>query len=58
MFQRKRDGLRVSLYEQEAALLGMTARDMMGIVVDPPEGDVRDRLYPRVSRPHRGDRAG
>ena len=48
MFQRKRDGLHVSLYEQEAALLGVTARDMMGIVVDSPDGDVRDRLYPRA----------
>ena len=48
MFQRKRGGLLVSLYEQEAELLGMTARDMMGIVVDPPDGDVRDRLYPRA----------
>ena len=26
----------------------MTARDMMGIVEDPPDGDVRDRLYPRA----------
>src|SRR3954447_19701422 len=26
----------------------MTARDMIGIVAEPPEGDVRDRLYPRA----------
>lgn len=48
MFRRKRGDLVVSLYEQEAELLGMTARDMMGIVEDPPAGDVRDRLYPRA----------
>src|SRR5512135_1248704 len=48
MFQRKRGGLVVSLYEQEAELLAMTARDMMGIVADPPDGEVRDRLYPRA----------
>src|SRR3954447_12904959 len=26
----------------------MTARDMISIVAEPPEGDVRDRLYPRA----------
>jgi hypothetical protein len=48
VFQRKRGGLVVSLYEQEVELLVMTARDMTGIVEDPPDGDVRDRLYPRA----------
>src|SRR6478609_11342884 len=48
MFRRNRGALVVNLYEQEAELLAMTARDMMGIVADPPDGDVRDRLYPRA----------
>jgi len=48
-FQRRRDGtLRVTLYTQEVDLLLLTARDMIGIVEHPPEGDVRDRLYPRA----------
>src|SRR3954465_11294378 len=48
-FKRTRRGiLRVTLYTQEVDLLAMTARDMMAIVEAPPEGDVRDRLYPRA----------
>jgi hypothetical protein len=48
-FRRTRSGaLVVSLYTQEVELLAMTARDMMTIVEDPPDGDVRDRLYPRA----------
>jgi hypothetical protein len=48
-FSRKRDGTLVaSLYLQEVELLAMTARDMRSIVAAPPDGDVRDRLYPRA----------
>jgi hypothetical protein len=48
-FTRKRDGtLVVTLYGQEVELLAMTARDMMTIVEEPPEGEVADRLYPRA----------
>ena len=48
-FQRMHGGaLIVTLYPQEAELLLMTARDMMTIVEEPPDGDVRDRLYPRA----------
>src|SRR3954469_11142068 len=48
-FRRKRGGaLVVTLYTQEVELLVMTARDMIAIVEEPPEGDVRDRLYPRA----------
>ncbi len=48
-FKRTRRGvLRVTLYTQEVELLAMTARDMMAIVEAPPDGDVRDRLYPRA----------
>src|ERR1700686_438769 len=48
-FARTRDGkLVVALYEQEVELLAMTARDMMTIVEEPPDGEVRDRLYPRA----------
>src|SRR5258708_38637365 len=44
-----RDGtLVVTLHAPEVELLAMTARDMMSIVEEPPEGDVRDRLYPRA----------
>jgi hypothetical protein len=44
-----RDGtLVVTLYAPEVELLAMTARDMMTIVQEPPEGEVRDRLYPRA----------
>ncbi len=38
----------VTLYPQEAAQLAVTARDVMAIVAEPPDGDVRDRLYPRA----------
>ncbi len=49
MFTRTRDGrLVVALYEQEIELLTMTARDMTAIVEEPPDGQVRDRLYPRA----------
>jgi hypothetical protein len=49
VFARARDGsLQVTLYEQEAELLVMTARDMATLVEDPPDGAVRDRLYPRA----------
>ena len=48
-FTRARTGvLTVRLYTQEVELLAMTARDMMSIVEEPPDGDVRDRLYPRA----------
>jgi hypothetical protein len=48
-FARARDGsLRVTLYEQEVELLTMTARDMATLVEQPPDGAVRDRLYPRA----------
>ncbi len=48
-FKRTRRGvLRVTLYTQEVELLEMTARDMMEIVAAPPDGEVRDRLYPRA----------
>ena len=48
-FARRRDGaLVVSLYAEEVELLVMTARDMAAIVVEPPEGGVADRLYPRA----------
>src|SRR5450432_2210812 len=48
-FGRKRDGtVVVTLYSQEAELLAMTVRDMITIVEEPPEGEVRDRLYPRA----------
>jgi hypothetical protein len=49
VFARARDGsLQVALYEQEAELLVMTARDMATLVEEPPDGAVRDRLYPRA----------
>lgn len=49
VFKRARNGsLAVALYTQEVELLLMTARDMVGIVEQPPDGDVRDRLYPRA----------
>ena len=38
----------VTLHEPEVELLAMTARDMMSIVREPPDGEVRDRLYPRA----------
>ena len=48
-FKRARDGtLVVTLYAHEVELLAMTARDMMAIVEEPPDGEVRDRLYPRA----------
>jgi len=48
-FARARDGsLQVTLFEQEAELLVMTARDMATLVEEPPDGAVRDRLYPRA----------
>jgi hypothetical protein len=48
-FKRVRGGaLRVTLYSQEVELLAMTARDMVAIVEAPPDGEVRDRLYPRA----------
>ncbi len=48
-FKRARDGtLVVTLYAAEVELLVMTARDMMTIVEEPPDGEVRDRLYPRA----------
>jgi hypothetical protein len=48
-FARGRDGaLVVSLYAEEVELLMMTARDMVAIVEEPPEGEVADRLYPRA----------
>jgi hypothetical protein len=48
-FGRTRSGsLRVALYQQEAELLAMTARDMAELVEAPPDGAVRDRLYPRA----------
>jgi hypothetical protein len=48
-FTRGRDGsLRVTLYTQEVELLAMTARDMAILVEEPPDGAVRDRLYPRA----------
>jgi Domain of unknown function (DUF2017) len=48
-FRRARDGtLVVTLYVPEVELLAMTARDMMTIVEEPPDGEVRDRLYPRA----------
>jgi hypothetical protein len=44
-----RDGtLVVTLEAPEVELLALTARDMMSIVEEPPEGEVRDRLYPRA----------
>ncbi|HEV7526902.1 MAG TPA: DUF2017 family protein [Acidimicrobiia bacterium] len=49
MFRRARGGaLVVTLHTQEVELLVMTARDMIAIVEEPPDGDVRDRLYPRA----------
>jgi Domain of unknown function (DUF2017) len=48
-FDRARDGsLVVTLHPQEVDLLVMTARDMATLVEEPPDGDVRDRLYPRA----------
>jgi hypothetical protein len=48
-FARKRDGsLQVTLYPQEVELLAMTARNMATLVEQPPDGAVRDRLYPRA----------
>ena len=48
-FARTREGtLVVTLYVQEVELLAMTARDMMTIVEEPPDGEVADRLYPRA----------
>src|SRR5882757_3632862 len=48
-FTRGRNGvLTVALYTQEVELLAMTARDMVSIVDEPPDGEVRDRLYPRA----------
>ncbi len=38
----------VTLQAPEVELLAMTARDMMTIIQEPPEGEVRDRLYPRA----------
>jgi len=44
-----RDGtLVVTLHAAEVELLAMTARDMVTIIQEPPEGEVRDRLYPRA----------
>jgi hypothetical protein len=49
IFKRARNGdLVATLYEQEVELLAMTARDMVAIVEEPPDGEVRDRLYPRA----------
>jgi hypothetical protein len=49
MFKRARNGTLVaSMYEQEVELLALTARDMVAIVEEPPDGEVRDRLYPRA----------
>jgi Domain of unknown function (DUF2017) len=49
MFKRARNGtLAVTMYTQEVELLVMTARDMMAIVEAPPDGEVRERLYPRA----------
>jgi hypothetical protein len=48
-FARARDGsLQVALYEPEAELLAKTARDMAMLVEEPPDGAIRDRLYPRA----------
>jgi hypothetical protein len=48
-FKRARNGtLSVTLYTQEVELLAMTAGDMMSIVEQPPDGEIRDRLYPRA----------
>jgi hypothetical protein len=48
-FARGRDhALVVSLYAEEVELLVMTARDMVSIVEQPPDGEVADRLYPRA----------
>ena len=48
-FKRNRKGfVVVTLLTEEVELLAMTARDMMTIVEEPPDGDVRDRLYPRA----------
>jgi hypothetical protein len=48
-FRRTRGGVvLVSLLTEEVELLAMTARDMITIVEEPPDGDVRDRLYPRA----------
>jgi len=48
-FRRNRRGLVVvALHTEEVELLSMTARDMMSIVEEPPDGAVRDRLYPRA----------
>jgi Domain of unknown function (DUF2017) len=48
-FARARDGsLHVTLAPQEVELLVMTARDMATLVEEPPDGAVRDRLYPRA----------
>jgi hypothetical protein len=48
-FGRTADGaLTVALYEQEIEALAMMAGDMLAIVEAPPEGQVRDRLYPRA----------
>ena len=38
----------VTLLAPEVELLAMTARDMMTFVEEPPDGEVRDRLYPRA----------
>ncbi len=38
----------VTLHAPEVELLAMTVRDMMTIIQEPPEGEVRDRLYPRA----------
>jgi hypothetical protein len=48
-FRRNRKGrVVVALLTEEVELLAMTARDMTTIVEEPPDGDVRDRLYPRA----------
>jgi Domain of unknown function (DUF2017) len=48
-FRRAPDGaLVVTLFPQEVELLAMTAHDLLTIVEEPPEGEIRDRLYPRA----------
>ena len=49
MFERKRRGpVIVRLYPQEAELLALTVNDMVAVVDEPPDDNIRDRLYPRA----------
>jgi hypothetical protein len=49
VFTRRRDrSLLVSLFPEEVQLLAVAARDVLPTIGEPPDGKLRDRLYPRA----------